>query len=465
MGAIADIRKLFNGPALAGVGATTDPGLVRAKYHVLPWDPAKTTQVTIGETMTGVTLSYGGKGKAPKNEFDSDDLLKYAYYNVDIISDFDDLVKKETGFTEDEITNFKYDLTAILFLMMAYGYYGDECTLPDDGDKTSLEKDLDDEEDIAAGVISVERLNRAATFVMARMHTKYQTNHAIGGSPMQASMASAVRAFYGITPSKALTGIAKTKCESIASLLHWALHPANERLLIPVVLRNTQITTAYVHTDGPEVTLVGLEEYFQLRSKTPPASTHMFYVCAAAIRQLDSIGIIDYLPEPTRVSDVATGFTMIAMYGAKLHPAARYWGLERVTSNQKLVESLCSDLGYAVRKLVPASSLANAPALQKEDFLNGGWKTFIDSLRAAMDERGKEMIDDKVFKQIQAKVAPTGSSNPAAKQVIGYLTAPPTAAPSGPGADPVTPPRRQASPPKGAAPTPGSFPSGGSPSK
>jgi hypothetical protein len=113
---------------------------------------------------------------------------------------------------------------------------------------------------------------------------------------------------------------------------------------------------------------------------------------------------------------------MIASHGAKLHPAARFWGLDRLSANQKLVETICSDLGYAVKKLMPASSLAASPILQKEDGLDAAWKGLIDAIRAAMDERGKELLDSKVFEEIRKAIAPTSKELKGLNEIKGYLT-------------------------------------------
>lgn len=110
----------------------------------------------------------------------------------------------------------------------------------------------------------------------------------------------------------------------------------------------------------------------------------------------------------------------IFIHGAALHPAARYWGLTRQTANQKIVEPLCADLGYAVKKLMPVSSLAASPILAKEDALDSGWKSFIDSLRSFLDERGQEMMDESVLKSIKAAVAPRAGSVTSVAQISAF---------------------------------------------
>lgn len=125
-----------------------------------------------------------------------------------------------------------------------------------------------------------------------------------------------------------------------------------------MVIHNTQMTHAMIHADGPEPITVVVDEYFQIRAKTPPASTHHYYVAAAALQQLEPMGIIQYLPTPSRIDDALYGLKLIEKYGAALHPAARFWGLSRITSNQKIVEPLYADLGYAIRRLVQQPTTA-----------------------------------------------------------------------------------------------------------
>jgi len=304
---------------------------------------------------------------------------------------------------------------------MAYGYYSGECRAVKGDEKAAIGKVVITDE-FQADVVSVTRLNRAATFILARMHTKYQTNHAIGGTPMQASMASAVRAFYNISPGSTRSAAAQAQMNCISDCIYWAVHPANETLLIPAVIQNSQIDSTVLHAEGPKPTMLAVEEYFQIRARTPPASTHHFYVAAAAIKQLEPLGILPYLPEPTRTKDIVAGLRMIEQFGARLHPAARFWKLDRLSANQKLVETICSDLGYAVRKLMPASSLALSPILIKEDGLDSAWKGLIDAIRVAMDERGKELLDSKVFEEIRKAIAPTASAIAGVKEIKGYLT-------------------------------------------
>jgi len=397
------VEVLFNGPALAGIGATTDAGLVPSKFHVLPWDPKDRSSVDI-KTKKGV-LSYDVKGPGHNLDLSSELALQYAFYNVDHVYAIPAYLSGINAMSDAEKEILRRDMIAIIFLMTAYGYYDGECREASPNEDTAARAiQIDDSE--AATILNVEALNRAATFILARMHTKYQTNHVLGGTPMQASMASAVRAFYSISSAGTPDNSVKARLSAYAACLHWALHPANERLLIPLVINNSQISTAYIHKNGPEVTMLEKEEYFTIRSNTPPASTHHFYVAAAAVQHLEPLGILSYMPTINQMKDIQTGWLLIEAHGARLHPAARHWGLTRITANQKIVEPVCADLGYAVRKLMPMSSLALSPILRKEDSLNATWKRFIDALRAAMDKQGEEMLDTDIFSDIKASIMP-----------------------------------------------------------
>jgi len=417
--AAAQLRQLLNGPVVAGVGATVDAGLPSDKFHVLPWNPDKRISAKLVETKLGINV-------VPDNDKgfyqgDIDEILKYAIWNVNNILSIDNILARAASLTEDFKTNIRADMIAILFLQMAYGYYLNECRGVKGDEQTAIES-IQVPPEMKADIVSISRLNRAATFILARMHTKYQTNHAIGGTPMQASIASSVRAFYGVSPSSAKSASAQAQVQVISDCLYWAVHPANETLLIPAVIQNSKITKTPIHANGPRPEMMAVEEYFQIRARTPPASTHHFYVAAAAIKQLEPLGILQYMPEPKRTKDIVAGLRMISQFGAQLHPAARFWGLDRMGANQKLVETICADLGYAVKKLMPASSLAASPILQKEDGLDSAWKGLIDAIRAAMDDRGKELLDSKVFEEIRAAIAPTSAKLEGISEIKGYLT-------------------------------------------
>jgi len=398
------VEVLFNGPALAGIGATTDAGLVPSKFHVLPWDPVRKCAINIEETNGEVTYDIVGDGcnlSLPVGE-----ALAYAQYNVDHIFGIDNFLSGINAMTEVEKEILRRDMIAITFLMTAYGYYDGECRKSTEDEHIAAVNVAFTEEQYGS-ILNTEVINRAATFILARMHTKYQTNHVLGGSPMQASMASSVRAFYSVNTSGPQDVATKAKLGAYATCLHWALHPANERLLIPAVINNSKITTAVGHYNGPEVVALSKEEYFTIRANTPPASTHHFYVAAAAVQHLEPLGILSYLPTISQMKDIQTGWLLIESQGARLHPAARHWGLQRVTANQKIVEPVCADLGYAIKKLMPMSSLAASPILTKEDALNATWKKFIDALRAAMDQHGETMLDGKILDDIKASIMPS----------------------------------------------------------
>lgn len=420
--AAAQLKTLLNGPVVAGVGATVDAGLATDRYHVLPWDPAEKVTIKIIETADGIKL--GSTKRIKGGAFDLEDMIKYASWNVDNILSIDGIIQSAAGSPEEFKRDIKLDAIAIVFLCLVYGYYSGECRAATNAEKTDIGK-VDVGSGLTDDIVNATRLNRAATFILARMHTKYQTNHAIGGTPMQASMASSVRAFYSVSPTAARSAGASAQIKAISDILYWAVHPANETLLLPTVIRNTKITSTEVHRNGPVPELLMVEEYFEIRARTPPASTHHFYVAAAAIKQLEPMGILPYLPEPTRTKDIVAGLRMIESHGAQLHPAARFWGLERMTANQKLVETICADVGYAIKKLMPASSLAASPILQKEDGLDAAWKSLIDAIRAAMDERGKELLDDKVFEQIKRSIAPKSAELEGIQEIKGFLLAGP----------------------------------------
>jgi len=443
------VSIIFNGPALAGVGATTDAGLASDKYHVVPYNLEPRVEVVHSHDPKGhkliapPSIAWGHVSAARA--------LRMAVHNVDSVYKFADAVASVAALDTDSRARIRLDLICIIFLMIAYNLYGGESRVATTAEITAVDAIAITAND-GKEMLKMENINRAATFIIARMHTKYQTNHVLGGNPMQASMASSVRAFYGLGVAK--SNEARAKHDAIASALHWALHPANERLLIPQVMMDTHIDSAEVPQDGPKPVVIALEEYFNIRASTPPASTHHFYVCAAAVRHLAPLGILPYLPAPGRLSDVKTGWALIKAHGAKLHPAANYWGLERVSANQKLVEPLAADLGYAVRKLMPGSSLAASPILLKEDALDAGWKGFVDALRAAMDAKGGELIDATTLEAVKKAIAPKAQDTPVIREVAGLISAVPASflAPAPP--DPNAPPSGGAGSSGGSGPAP-----------
>jgi hypothetical protein len=417
--AAQELKNILNGPVVAGVGATVDAGLTKDKFHVLPWNTTEKLGVRVLEGKDGHELDMDYEGEWYKGSVR--DIIKYALYNVDKVLGVDAILSKAASSPEEFKLNLKLDICAIVFLQMCFNYYSGECREASAAEKAEITK-AQVPDDLVESIVNVTRINRAATFILARMHTKYQTNHAIGGTPMQASVASAVRAFYSVSPGSARSPSAREQVSCISDCLYWAVHPANETLLIPTVIANSKIEHSTIHHYGPAPSLLAVEEYFQIRARTPPASTHHFYVAAAAIKLLDPLGILPYIPSPSRTSDVIAGLDMIERFGAQLHPAARYWGLERVSANQKLIETMCADLGYAIKKLMPASSLAASPILAKEDGLDSAWKGLIDALRSAMDERGKDLLDNKIFEEIKKAIAPSASELEGVDRIKLYLT-------------------------------------------
>ncbi|KAI6245263.1 hypothetical protein HI914_06759 [Erysiphe necator] len=110
--------------------------------------------------------------------------------------------------------------------------------------------------------------DRAATFIMSRVHTKYQTNHAVGGTAIQASIAATVRAYYGVSNATNRSNDAKELLEAVVKGIYWATHPVNEALLLPAEIRNTKIEAAYVPREGPAPQYLPSEEYFDIRANT-----------------------------------------------------------------------------------------------------------------------------------------------------------------------------------------------------
>ncbi|POS85196.1 hypothetical protein EPUL_003123, partial [Erysiphe pulchra] len=337
---------------VAGVGASVDPGIPRGEYHPLPWDITEKSLVRIVDAGRNTPVEIEVDKRIPWYEIDTEEVLKIAKYNLEHVFNFQESIIAKFNIEKKHADSLYKDMLCILTIMISLNYHHAETRVMTDTEKKTVANSTITADDTAI-YNNTMHFDRAATFIMSRVHTKYLANHA-----------------------------------------------------------NTQIKGAYVPKAGPLPSYLPAEEYFDIRSDTAPASTHHFLVAAAAIKAIKLFGLLRLLPEPTRLVEVSDGLQLIRDYGAALHPAARYWGLNKQSAGQKSVEPLCADLGYTVKKLLPNSSLKNSPILRKEDQLNGAWKTVIDSIRIELDKRSETMVSAKVLKMITTRVAPRINKEP-----------------------------------------------------
>ncbi|POS88152.1 hypothetical protein EPUL_001343 [Erysiphe pulchra] len=156
---------------------------------------------------------------------------------------------------------------------------------------------------------------RAATIIISRNHTKYQINHAKGGTPMQTSIAK--------------NAASKALFSAVTNAIYWATHPFNEALLFPSAIKNSKITRAFALIRGPVPIPLPLDENFNIRASTAPANKHHYYLAAAAIKMTKPFGLLRLIPEPAVIQEVEAGIDQIEQYGTALYLATRYWGLPK----------------------------------------------------------------------------------------------------------------------------------------
>lgn len=405
----ARLQSLFNGPPLAGIGATADKGLLPAKYHILPYEVLAKDRVKM--TLSDSVAAGGAKWVASARELakftdiEIDTLIRYAKYNVDSVYNISQELRDVANVDTKISADVRNDMLSVYILMAGANLYYGECRSAKDAELTQI-KAIEVSADDRTVLISVEQMNRAATIIMARAHTKYCTNHAVGGSPAQGAMASTIRWLYSITALRSSNVTTNTKAERCTSAIYWSTHPMNEPAIIPFVVNNSKIIAAEFFATGPRPLIPAAEEFFRIRKNAVPASAHNFALGLSAIKMLEPIGIMQFFPDQSRFDLLKSGVLLIDAHGAALHPAANYWGLERISANQSAILPLIQDLGYPIWKLFPASSLASAPAFQKNDVVNSKWRAFIDSLKAKMDESAEKMMDAETFEKIRVKVTP-----------------------------------------------------------
>jgi len=401
------LRSLFNGPPLAGIGATADKGLLPSTYHILPY-AADINSVTALDYKPGTATVHPSWDIPTVNSFahlDVDTLIRYAKYNVNSVYGLDNHIRDVVAADPSFGPLVTHDLMSIYILMAGCNLYYTECRAATAAELTAIQAIQVTDTDRAV-LVSAEQMNRAATFIMARAHTKYQTNHAVGGSPAQGSMGATLRWAYDISVLQSSNVTTTAKARAATSAVYWALHPLNEPATIPFIVEGSKITSAKFHTAGPPPVIPVADEFFRIRRKVAPASAHNFGLCVAAMSLLSPLGILAHFPEQVRFKLLINGFQLVEAHGARLHPAAHFWGLERVSANQKDIETLVQDLGYAVTRLFPLTTLAKAPAFSRTDVVSTVWKTLIDALKVKMDEEGSKLLDDATFQSIQKQIAP-----------------------------------------------------------
>ncbi|RKF82430.1 putative effector protein [Golovinomyces cichoracearum] len=116
-------------------------------------------------------------------------MLKVAIYNVDTIFGFGRKVAAITVIDETTVANLRIDAIMIVFVNLCFGYYDAECRQATEAGLKVIEA-IAPTENLLVAASSSDKLNRAATFIFARIHTKYQTNHAVGGNPAHRSITS-----------------------------------------------------------------------------------------------------------------------------------------------------------------------------------------------------------------------------------------------------------------------------------
>ncbi|KAI0999976.1 hypothetical protein K3495_g8225 [Podosphaera aphanis] len=321
-----ELMAMMKGTLAAG--SFQEAELLRNKYHVMPWETEERVTGRFEQCpgSEGLRVRHG-----KNNRWSSQDrhtLVRATKYNVESIYRFDETMEKYALVDTAARQALYDDMVTIVAIMMTSGCYLEECRPMTELERSTTEH-INATDDELAYCITSERCRRAARFIAARVHTKYQTNYAIGKyvngmTSLQASIASAVREMYDISSMSSKTSEAKAFLEAIKSAIRWSLRPVNELWILPFVIKNSRVRKAETHACGPKPDSTILKDYFNMRPLTSSASTHKFYVAAAATKQLEPLGFLSYLPEPQQLKDVESGLAMIEIRGAALHPAVTY---------------------------------------------------------------------------------------------------------------------------------------------
>lgn len=380
------LRNCFNGDAAAGIGAYADRGLDRSEFHFIPWDPS--VLVTARHGLADDVFWVEREDNAPEVSMDS-----VARCTKETVARWRlDNIASEKGVTDaDLVANVGNLAHVIVASIMMLNAYGGECEQIPAAQMAAVRGKPAEE---LRRLMTQDRLIQAITLIFAKGHTKYQTNHCMGGSPAQASVASCIRAFFpGLD-------IGSPRYGFVYEVLYRALHPVSDTYVIPAVIARSGIRSTLVHAGGPQAPRVRIESYFRIRRDTPPAGTHHIAVLYRALARLDEYGILPALPGRERIRAVATEFRKVLKMGARAHPAAAFWGLEPAPIDQKVFDDMLADAGYGIQRLFPTSTLADSPMFRSSGEANAQWKRFIDSL--ALYLRGQTISEDDIASVMQA---------------------------------------------------------------
>ncbi|KAI6249787.1 hypothetical protein HI914_01875 [Erysiphe necator] len=346
-----NLLSVLNGPIVAGVGASVDPGLPRSDFHALPWDISDKVLAKIIEGTPDTPVRIAVDKRTQWRELANEDILMIAKFNINNVFKFNETIGSAYSIGKGDLNNLYKDMLCIMCITISMNYHSAETRVMTDVEVAAVNNMEITPLDLSIYTNTVH-FDRAATFIVSRVHTKYQTKHVVGGSPIQASIAASIRAYYGVSANTGKNTDAKELLDAVVKGVYWATHPINEALLLPSVIRNTRIEGAYVPRNGPEPQYLPTVEYFDIRAHTAFAGTHHFLVAAAAIKALKPFGLLALLLEPARLQEVEDGLALIEAYGADLYPAARYWGLKKQSASQKtpqFLEKKTSLMGHGRR--------------------------------------------------------------------------------------------------------------------
>jgi hypothetical protein len=453
------VTSAFNGPPIIGIGGSTDQGLTSDQHHAVPYAVKELAYVSVdSHTMVSRLAPDGGATEFPDNmvapasaypwvirgtrqeEYIRDTVERYtdehgdeqvrtvkakSYrlvkdavltaadfnevpmqstrkavdYNVEKVLGFPALVGQFSITDADFIAHVKADVRGILAMMLTYNLYLGECRdcrrVPAYESYTGFVQSTEWD-----ALFTADAINRALTFIAARVHTKYQTNHSMGGSVAQGAMASCIRAYYSLSRGRHEAEEDKRKYDFLYKCLYWALHPVNEAYMMVQILARHRLNGFPINRDGAAPELFTLAEHLQIRSTITAAGTHHFAAGIAGVQRLRDFGLLSFLPNPGRLVTLMSGFRQAQFYAAQCHPAANFWKVPRVTLTQRSVEDIVADIGYAIRILFPGDSLASAPAFEKEAGLSMAWKTFIDGVKSQMDKSVAETVKPETMQRV-----------------------------------------------------------------
>lgn len=382
-----------NGPALVGVGAVSDKGLAVAEYHDLPIAAMTSTPLTI--TRDGDSLTYARAG--PAVDVTAGDVAAFVAHNL---AKHDVRAKAATAGIADPafVDKVESDIKLLLATNYSFGMYEAKFEVNRVDPFEAVE---DKDEKAVDAMFTAESINRALTYYAAKGHVKWQTNHCTGGRVPVGAMASIIKAYYA--GEFDLRNASDKKARLLVDALYWVLHPVNERLCVAIG-SGRQYTVGCIR-ELPVPPPMSLGIHTTVRHNLYPAGTHHIHVAYEGVRVLSSFGIAKYLPNKGLITSMLTMKWQVEQDPLAYHPAATFWGHAKRSINQKSIDLLLADVGYALQKICPHESLSASPIFDNMPAASGDWQKFVNAVKAAMEHVTDTFMKSKVVQSVAGSSA------------------------------------------------------------